>query len=62
MTHPCNLEQKRTYSNSLLKLQMKSKYAIELSPVKLSCGKDTKRYRKSFPKASTCVLTLAYPI
>ena len=33
--------------------------AIELIPVKVSCGKDTER---SFPKASKCVLTLAYAI
>ena len=28
----------------------------------ISCGKDTKRYHKSFPKTSKAVFTIAYPI
>ena len=43
------------------------KYAINLMPVKfykkgISCRNDTKRYHKSFPKASKVVFTMVCPI
>ena len=48
------------YHNSSVKLWILRKYAIELIS-KESYKKDTKRYHKSFTKASQGVFTIAYP-
>ena len=53
-------DKKVTYSKSSLKLWIERKHATELIPnseklqdkYSISCCKDTKRYHKSFPKAS----------
>ena len=63
---PTIKEKKVTYSNTSLKIWKERKYAIELIPVKkilerscIFCGKDSKRYHKSFIKASKVVFTMA---
>ena len=55
-----------TYSNSSLKLRKERKYAIKIIPVKSNqkglvffCDTDSKRYNKSFPKASKGVFAIA---
>ena len=59
---PIIKDKKVTYSNSSPKLRKERKYPTELIPVKSyknPCGKDSRRYHKSFAKAFKGVFTIA---
>ena len=63
---PTIMDKKATYSNSSLKLWIERKYATDLIQVKSQkkgfvflVSSDTKRYHKSFPKASKGVFAIS---